>query len=70
MQRPSERQIKVFGVVEQCRRYNIGAIFNLQEHGEHPYCGDGVLPSGFSYKPETFMSRDSEYAMDRTVRLF
>lgn len=36
---------------------NIGAIFNLQEPGEHAKCGDGVLKeSGFHYLPETFFN--------------
>lgn len=32
-------------------------VFNLQEPGEHPYCGDGVdLRHGFSYDPEELMN--------------
>jgi protein tyrosine phosphatase domain-containing protein 1 len=35
----------------------VTAIFNLQEPGEHPYCGDGIkMRSGFSYTPETLMN--------------
>lgn len=32
-------------------------MFNLQEPGEHPYCGDGIdLKHGFSYTPENLMN--------------
>ena len=31
---------------------------NLQEPGEHPFCGDGIHEkSGFSYYPEEFYER-------------
>lgn len=33
-------------------RLNITAVFNLTLPGEHPYCGDGLGPSGFPYDPE------------------
>ena len=39
----------------------INAILNLQEPGEHPSCGDGILPrSGFSYLPEEFYERKEQ----------
>lgn len=38
------------------------AIFNLQEPGEHPYCGDGInLKTGFSYTPELLMNAGISY---------
>ena len=39
----------------------MGAVFCLQEPGEHPYCGDGVGPSGFSYDPDEFMHKGSAW---------
>lgn len=55
MQRPSSRLIKEFDVVQQFKEKGINAIFNLQEPGEHPFCGDGIhATSGFSYYPEEF----------------
>jgi hypothetical protein len=35
-------------------RANIRAIINLQSAGEHPLCGDGIHPEGFSYRPDEF----------------
>jgi protein tyrosine phosphatase domain-containing protein 1 len=59
MQRPSSRLIKEFGILEQFKEHNITAVFNLEEPGEHPYCGDGIMEStGFSYDPnDLFKSR-------------
>jgi len=43
-------------------RKGINAILNLQEPGEHPHCGDGILAqSGFSYLPEEFYARIVSY---------
>eukprot|EP01017_Pseudomicrothorax_dubius_P047948 TRINITY_DN8655_c0_g1_i1.p1 TRINITY_DN8655_c0_g1~~TRINITY_DN8655_c0_g1_i1.p1 ORF type:complete len:436 (+),score=90.54 TRINITY_DN8655_c0_g1_i1:242-1549(+) len=54
MQRPSTRLINEFGIIEQFKNHCIEAVFNFEEPGEHPYCGDGILKSsGFSYDPET-----------------
>jgi hypothetical protein len=39
-------------LTEQFQSQGLTAIVNLQLPGEHPYCGDGVLSSGFSYLPE------------------
>uniref|UniRef100_A0A183STF3 TYR_PHOSPHATASE_2 domain-containing protein n=1 Tax=Schistocephalus solidus TaxID=70667 RepID=A0A183STF3_SCHSO len=36
-------------------RLHIKTIINMQIPGEHPYCGDGINKSGFSYDPEMFM---------------
>lgn len=53
MQRPSSRLWKEFTIGQQFVDLGIMAIFNFQEPGEHPYCGDGILPNtGFSYDPE------------------
>lgn len=40
-------------------RSNVVAVFNLEELGEHAYCGRGNLMSGFSYDPEQFMKNNS-----------
>eukprot|EP01063_Lacrimia_lanifica_P011344 TRINITY_DN1814_c4_g1_i1.p1 TRINITY_DN1814_c4_g1~~TRINITY_DN1814_c4_g1_i1.p1 ORF type:complete len:808 (+),score=255.49 TRINITY_DN1814_c4_g1_i1:134-2557(+) len=45
-----------YDIVKQFKDCNLGAVFNLQECGEHPFCGpQGKLfaESGFSYVPET-----------------
>ena len=35
---------------------------NLEEPGEHPYCGDGIIPrTGFAYTPETLMNAGIQY---------
>ncbi len=39
-------------------RNNIRGIVNLQQKGEHPYCGDGILPEArFSYDPEKLINK-------------
>jgi len=40
------------------RKNNVRAIFNLEEPGEHPSCGDGIVDMkvGFSYTPEKLQS--------------
>ena len=55
MARPSDRRLAAFNVLAQFAEHNVRAIFNLQERGEHPTCGDGINDSGFSYTPEKFM---------------
>jgi protein tyrosine phosphatase domain-containing protein 1 len=55
MQRPSSRIIKEFDIINQFKTLNIQTVINVQEPGEHPYCGDGIhKESGFSYFPEEF----------------
>lgn len=50
-QRPSNDQIKM--LIKDFKRDNIKAFICLQEPGEHPFCGPGILPeSGLSYNPE------------------
>lgn len=57
-QRPSSRIIKEYGLVDRFKKSHIGAIFCLQEPGEHPHCGDGIHESsGLSYLPEEFNER-------------
>ena len=52
MQRPSERLIKDFNLYAKFKEENIRTVLNLQEPGEHPFCGDGIMPTvGFSYVP-------------------
>ena len=35
---------------------------NLQEPGEHPFCGDGInTATGFSYTPETLMNNSISF---------
>ncbi|KAJ3199564.1 hypothetical protein HDU67_002693, partial [Dinochytrium kinnereticum] len=62
MQRPSTRIIRDFLLLEKFKSLGVGAIFNLQERGEHELCGDGLeASSGFSYKPETWMDAGISY---------
>lgn len=57
MQRPSERLIKEFSFYAKFKENNICTVLNLQEPGEHPFCGDGIIGNvGFSYIPEKFFS--------------
>ena len=61
-QRPSVRLMKEFDIIGQFKEYNIGAVFNLQEPGEHALCGDGIDDQiGFSYNPEDFMRSEITY---------
>eukprot|EP00939_MAST-03C_sp_MAST-3C-sp1_P002800 g2800.t1 len=60
-QRPSSRIIKEFDLINQFRKNRITAIVNLEEPFEHPFCGDGINKSGFSYFPEEFMDSGIYY---------
>ena len=61
-QRPSTKLIERYDVIGSFRRQNITAVFNLQESGEHPNCGECKLEkSGFSYDPQTFMDHNIRY---------
>ena len=54
-QRPSTRKMAKYDVIPQMLKLNIGAIFNLQEPGEHALCADGIDDKiGFSYNPDAF----------------
>lgn len=56
MQRPADEHFVRYRFVEQLKELNIAAVFNLQEPGEHPFCGFGTKESGFSYYPEKLMA--------------
>ncbi|CCD67575.1 TYR_PHOSPHATASE_2 domain-containing protein [Caenorhabditis elegans] len=43
------------GIVEKFKTNGIQSVINLQESGEHSFCGSGNLTSGFSYDPENLM---------------
>ena len=45
------------------KELKVGAIFNLQEPGEHALCGDGLVSDqiGFSYDPEVFNNAGIAY---------
>ena len=61
-QRLSDRLIKEFNIIDQFKKEGIVAVFNLQEPGEHPYCGDGIInKTGFSYTPELLMNNQIQY---------
>lgn len=52
-QRLSNRLIKEFDIIKQLKEKNVGAIINLQEMGEHPHCGDGIIKNvGYSYEDD------------------
>ena len=53
-QRLSDRLIDEYDIIQQFKEKQVAAIFNLQEPGEHPYWGDGIVSEniGFSYTPE------------------
>ncbi|EFP09945.1 hypothetical protein CRE_11553 [Caenorhabditis remanei] len=42
-------------IIEKFRTNHIVSVINLQESGEHSFCGNGNLSSGFSYDPEKLM---------------
>jgi hypothetical protein len=61
-QRPSSNLIQHHNIIQQFIDKGVTAIFNLQESGEHPLCGDGIHgKSGFSYLPEEFMNHNIRY---------
>ena len=54
-QRPASVLFAKYDIIPQFQQCNLKAVFNLQETGEHPFCGpQGHLfpQSGFSYVPE------------------
>ncbi len=46
--------MKEFDMIKQLKDLQVVAVFNLEEPGEHPLCGDGLVSDqiGFSYDPE------------------
>jgi hypothetical protein len=58
MARPSTRTLREYDIIGQFRAAGVGAVFNLQQPGEHRRCGDGVTDAdGFSYAPDEFTSQ-------------
>ncbi|RCN29738.1 dual specificity phosphatase, catalytic domain protein [Ancylostoma caninum] len=55
MARPQPVHFENDIIICHFKESNIVAVFNLEELGEHAYCGKGNLMSGFSYDPERFM---------------
>uniref|UniRef100_A0A8R1HQS2 TYR_PHOSPHATASE_2 domain-containing protein n=1 Tax=Caenorhabditis japonica TaxID=281687 RepID=A0A8R1HQS2_CAEJA len=55
MSRLQEDHFTKIDIVEKFRENQIKSVVNLQESGEHSFCGNGNLPSGFSYDPESLM---------------
>lgn len=57
-QRPSTILIKKYDLIKELKNKSIGLIINLQQEGEHPYCGPNKVleDSGFSYNPHDFIS--------------
>ena len=58
MQRPSDDLIDKSNLIDQFISLGVGAVFNLTEPGEHPYCGSGLIEAtGFPYTPERLMAK-------------
>ena len=60
-QRPSEKLIQKYNLIQKFKTLNIGLIVNLQREGEHPYCGPNAFhltSSGYSYNPSVFTGDD------------
>ncbi|GMT25955.1 hypothetical protein PFISCL1PPCAC_17252, partial [Pristionchus fissidentatus] len=45
-------------LIEEFEKANIKTVINLQEPGEHKFCGPPLLSSGFTYDPEALMQCD------------
>ncbi|XP_071492096.1 protein tyrosine phosphatase domain-containing protein 1-like [Diadema antillarum] len=58
MSRPSTDAVRKYDIIKQFKQYGIKAIINLQTPGEHPNCGLGLEPGGFSYNQQEFMDND------------
>ena len=60
-QRPSDKLIQDYNLIEQFKKLNIGLIINLEKEGEHPFCGPNankLSNSGYSYNPSNFSGND------------
>ncbi|CAL1528249.1 unnamed protein product, partial [Lymnaea stagnalis] len=55
MARLSNQNIEKYDMLKQLRDLNVKTIVNLQQPGEHAYCGFGNDGSGFSYNPQKLM---------------
>ncbi|XP_065580598.1 protein tyrosine phosphatase domain-containing protein 1-like isoform X2 [Artemia franciscana] len=60
MVRPTTEHIKQ-GLMNSLERVGIKTIINLQEPGEHAFCGPGILDGDFTYRPEHFMEKQIFY---------
>ena len=58
MSRLDEKYSKLY--LDGFRLENIKSVVNLQESGEHEFCGK-ILESGFTYNPETLMAERINY---------
>lgn len=54
-----QKVLPLFSFIFDNSSQGIKTVINLQEAGEHGFCGSGVGPSGFSYDPELLMANDS-----------
>ncbi|XP_012937402.1 protein tyrosine phosphatase domain-containing protein 1 [Aplysia californica] len=55
MARPSNLNIDKYKMIEQFKELGIQTVINLQEPGEHVYCGYGNDSGGFSYSTHNLM---------------
>ncbi|KAE9421235.1 hypothetical protein Angca_004879, partial [Angiostrongylus cantonensis] len=58
MARPQAVHFENDEIIQLFKRNNVRAVFNLQEAGEHSFCGTGNLTGGFSYDPECLMKNE------------
>jgi protein tyrosine phosphatase domain-containing protein 1 len=56
--RPSESFLDK--VILNFKKQNVKTIINLQQMGEHAFCGK-LVDNNFTYKPETLMQNDITY---------
>ena len=60
--RPYEKLIKEFNLIDRFQRLNIGLVINIQNKGEHANCLQTQLePSGFTYDSTHFTKNDISY---------
>ncbi|CAI4221835.1 unnamed protein product [Auanema sp. JU1783] len=50
-----------FDIIKQFHDAGIKAVINLEQQGEHAFCGAGLSSSGFSYEPEELMKNNIFY---------
>ncbi|CAI5995798.1 unnamed protein product [Closterium sp. NIES-64] len=58
--RPTDAMIEE-GLADRFAERGIRLIVNLEEAGEHPWCGSGITASGFSYTPDKFIKAGVGY---------
>ncbi|GJP57377.1 hypothetical protein CLOM_g16399 [Closterium sp. NIES-68] len=58
--RPTDAMIED-GLAHRFAERGIRLIVNLEEPGEHPWCGPGITASGFSYTPDNFIKAGVGY---------